>query len=229
MHSAPAAARTHERRVLAALGPFAYLASLFLLSLLVWSVSRALLTLALYERVRVEPRHVLAFPLGLRMDSVTASYLLVPPTLLLLTLPGAFLRRLRSVLVAYSALVSTLLVLLEAISYDFIEQYDVRPDRLFIENLRGSREVLGTIWAQYHWHVLGVVVLALLALLSTARLASRLLLHAPEWPASRRLVALPLFAPLLLLGMRGTLQHRPLNAASVAFSGHNLVNQLTLN
>src|SRR5262245_49962484 len=99
-----AAARPHERRVLAALGPFAYLASLFLLALLVWSLSRVLLTLALYERVRVEPRHGLVFPLGLRMDSVTASYLLVPPTLLLFTLPGAFLRRLRRVLAAYFAL-----------------------------------------------------------------------------------------------------------------------------
>jgi phosphoglycerol transferase MdoB-like AlkP superfamily enzyme len=41
-------------------------------------------------------------------------------------------------------------------------------------------------------------------------------------------VFLPVVVALFLC-MRGTLQHRAINAASVAFSGHNLVNQLALN
>jgi phosphoglycerol transferase MdoB-like AlkP superfamily enzyme len=144
-------------------------------------------------------------------------------------LPSAWKRRLHSALAAYFALALTLLVLLEAISFDFIEQYDVRPNYLFIENLGGSSEVLRTIWTQYHWHVLGVVAITGAAGCLALRLARGLLVGGADWTAARRVAALLLLGPLLFLGVRGTFDRRPLNAAMVAFSGQNLVNQLVLN
>jgi hypothetical protein len=68
----PQAPPRTPRRRLRELGPLAYLGALFVLALLVLSTSRALLALALFDRVRVEPRSGLLFLHGLRVDLVTA-------------------------------------------------------------------------------------------------------------------------------------------------------------
>ena len=207
----------------------AFLAAFFGLALLVLTAGRAVLALRFGERVVLEPRHWLIFPLGLRLDVLVASYLVALPLLVIALLPSRWLRAARPALgFAFAALLS-LLVLLEAITPDYVDQYDVRPGRLFIEYLGGSREVLGTVWSQYGGHVLLVAALAAGSFAAFAWLGRRLAANLHEGPHWRRLALLFACAPLLFLGMRGTLRHRPLNAASVAFSGQGLVNQLALN
>ncbi|MSR62031.1 MAG: LTA synthase family protein [Planctomycetes bacterium] len=212
----------------AKLGPLAYLGGLALGSLLVLSLGRLLLVLAFHARAALEPRYGLVFPLGLRIDLATVGYALALPMLFVLLAPAALLRRARRALALYFALVLTVLVALEAISFDFIEQYDARPNRLFIEYL-GSREVFATLWAQYRVNLLLVALAIVVCLYGGARLGARLARDSASWSAVRRGVALLACAPLLFLGIRGTLQHRPINAAMVAFSGQNIVNQLALN
>lgn len=226
---APAQPQASGAWALRPLGPFAYLGGLFLLALLVLGLSRAFLTLDLLERVRREPHYPRLFLLGLRIDVMVASYLLVLPTLFLLLAPRAWARALRRGLVLYFAGGLTLLAGMEALSPSFLDQYDTRPNYLFVEYLGASREVVGTVWAEYHWQVLALVVIVLVVFVGAARIASQLLARVEPWPALRRLALFPLAAAALFLGLRGTLAHRPLNAASVAFSGENLVNQLALN
>lgn len=216
-------------RLRARLGPLGYLAALYLLALAVLGLGRAFLAWRFSERIALEPRSALIFPLGLRLDLLVASYLAAPPLLVLSLLSARRARALRWPLAAYFAGALTLLTLLEAISPDFVAQYDARPNRLALEYLDGSSEVASTIWAEYGGHVVLVLALAAVVLVGAFRLGSRLVLEAQAWPAGRRAAALLACAPLLFLGMRGTLRHRPLNAASVAFSGQGLVNQLALN
>jgi len=220
---------TMPARRLSAAGPFAYLGGLFLATLAVLFLSRTFLTLFFLERVRLEPHFLRLFLLGPRIDLLVAGYVTALPALLVLLLPGRALGHLRRPLVVYFALAMTLFVTLEGISPDFIDEYEVRPDLLFVENLGGSREVLSTVWSEYGTHVVLVVVAALAAYLLGRRLAARLLEPVGRWPWRRRLVVFPPVAALLFLSMRGTLDHRPINAATVAFSGHSLVNQLALN
>jgi phosphoglycerol transferase MdoB-like AlkP superfamily enzyme len=210
------------------LGPFAYLGGLFLVALLVLSLARVLLVCAFHERVVLEERYARLFPLALRLDASTVGYALVLPALGLLLLPRAALRRTRAFFAVYFALVLTLLVVMEGVSFDFLAQYDVRPNRLFVEYL-GSQEVFATLRAQYLAHLVLVALAAVACALLCRRLGRFLVRGAEEWHGVRRALALLLFAPLLFLGIRGTLRHRPINAAMLAFSSQNLVNQLALN
>ncbi len=219
---------TRRRLSPRALGPFAYLAGLSILGLATFTSSRALLALAYRERVDIEPHALWMFGLGLRMDLVTLGYVLILPTIVVLAVPSKLLKRLTVPLAGYFGLATTLFVLMEVVSYQFIAEYDARPNRLFIEHV-GSREVLATIWAQHPLQVVAAAAIVAAAAVASVRLGAWLARFASEWSWKRRAKAFALFTPLVLLSARGTLDHRPLNAASVAFSGQNIVNQLTLN
>jgi phosphoglycerol transferase MdoB-like AlkP superfamily enzyme len=218
--------RAHAGR--RALGPLPFLFGFLAFGLGLLSLSRGVLALRFLERVRLEPHFVRAFLLGVRIDLVVLCYALVVPVVALLTLPRAWLRRARAPLAGYAALVMGLLAAMEAISPGYVAQFDVRPNRLFVENM-GSSEVLTTVWTAYPWQIAVAVLVTLGAGLFAGWLGARLLRQADAWGLGPRLATLPLVSALLFLGMRGTLAHRPINAAMVAFSGLNLVNQLALN
>ncbi len=217
------------RRRTCALGPFAYLGALFVLALLVLGLARGLLTLDFLTRVRREPHFARLFLLGLRIDVLVVSYLLALPTVLLLLAPARVVRAARRGLVLYFATALTLLAGMEALSPSFLAQYDTRPNYLFLEYMGGSREVAGTLWAGYRWQLMALLAIGGGVFLGATRVSAWLLARAVPWPATWRLAVFPLAAAALFLGLRGTLAHRPINAASVAFSGENLVNQLALN
>jgi phosphoglycerol transferase MdoB-like AlkP superfamily enzyme len=217
-------ARAEER-----LGPLPFLAGLLALALLVPFLGRVVLACAFHERIVLEPEYLRAFMGGLRIDTKVACYALVPVVMLLMLLPGVVLRPLRGLLAGYFALLTTLLVTMEAITPDFVDQYDVRPERLFIESLGFSSEIAGTLWMEYGAHLLLALGLVLGSLLASLWLGRRLAAPVTAWPWWKRAFAMLACAPLVFLGARGTLRHRPLNAAMVAFSSQNLVNQLALN
>lgn len=206
-----------------------YLAGLFLCALAVPTFGRMVLALDFRERIVLEPDYLHAFLGGLRIDIKVACYALLPALLWILFLPARLLRPLRGVLAAYFALIATALVTMEAITPDFVAQYDVRPERLFIESLGASSEIAGTLWKEYGTHLLLALLAVLGSLLASLRLGRRLAHSVTLWPWGRRALAMLACAPLVFLGARGTLRHRPLNAAMVAFSSQNLVNQLALN
>lgn len=210
-------------------GPFPYLAGLFVCAVAVTTLGRIVLALLFHERIALEPEYLRAFAGGLRIDTKVACYALVPVLLLMMLLPGTVLHRLRALLAGYFALLTTLLVVMEAVTPDFVAQYDVRPERLFIESLGFSNEIGETLWKEYGAHLLLALGLVLGSLLSSLRLARRLAAPVSAWPFCKRAFAMLVCAPLVFLGARGTLRHRPLNAAMVAFSSQNLVNQLALN
>lgn len=120
------------------------------------------------------------------------------------------------------------LVLLEVSTPQFIIEYDTRPNRHYVEYLNSPREVSAMLWKGYKKVMLGAIVgLGLLAWLGWAWLGA----HGPDpqmgW-IGRIVTTLVLFVVLFLVG-RGTLQHRPLNAAQVAFCNDSMVNTLPLN
>src|SRR3989338_4486309 len=141
------------------LGPYRYLIRTAVLGLVLLSLSRLALVVWQYDRVVQTDVLMQLFVQGLRADIIVICLLLVVPVLLI---PLSSVRGLGKLWFQFSyfwclaALV--LLVFMELASPAFILQYDVRPNRLFVEYLKYPKEVLSTLWFGFRLPlVLGVV------------------------------------------------------------------------
>ncbi len=121
-----------------------------------------------------------------------------------------------------------LFVLLEISTPQFIREYDTRPNRLYVEYLDSPREISAMLWHGYK----GDLLVAVIALAGLGWIGLRLL-PAQRLDAKLKLWLRPLVTALafglLFLAIRGTLAHRPLNAAQVAFCNDSMINTLPLN
>lgn len=115
----------------------------------------------------------------------------------------------------------------EAATSDFIAEFGVRPNRLFVEYLSTPREVFETIWAAHRSALLVGVALVAIAGYLAPRMLRTTIWHAPPWPL--RVVVLAPLLVLLFYGLRGSLGHRPLGISFAAISTDPLVNALPLN
>lgn len=202
-----------------------------LLALIFLSASRLCLALWQSSRLHGSGEWSQLFIGGFRVDISTLCYLLILPTLLHALLSGhhfvgkiwAFIFR------AWMTLGGWLLVYMEVATVPYILEYDLRPNRIFVEYLIYPKEVMSMLWGGYKLELfIGLVVsVATVWFLwkATARWFSDL--NYPKW-YFRPVVAVVLVA-LGVLGARNSLGHRPMNPAMVAFSTDPLVNDLTLN
>lgn len=121
-----------------------------------------------------------------------------------------------------------LLAFLEVATPPFIIEYDSRPNRLFVEYLKHPREVSGMLWRGYKAALVGG--LGALAVIGWG--AWILLGHArPDAPLTWWQMPLASVAILavVILAIRGTLSHRPINPSSVAYCADGMLNTLALN
>lgn len=172
---------------------------------------------------------------GLRIDLSSIGYLLLIPALLHPILFGRRQTRLfcRLFFCVYFTLVITSVLLLELSTPPFIQEYGLRPNRLFIEYLIYPTEVFNML---LNGHLLAIIVTLLVL---------ALVIKAVCLPLSKKLVqpindqivysyktiscTTLLLVILCALAARGTLGHRPINPAFVYFSTDPLINSLTLN
>lgn len=121
-----------------------------------------------------------------------------------------------------------LMAFLEVATPPFILEYDTRPNRLFVEYLKHPREVSGMLWRGYKGALLGGF--GTLGLIGWG--AYELFGHAvPDAPLAwwqMPLASLAILA-VVILAIRGTLGHRPINPSSVAYSSDGMLNTLALN
>lgn len=213
------------------LGP---IAAFFFLGLLVLTLSR--LGLSCWHASRVSAAHGWAHVLlqGLRVDVATLCLLYGLPAVLAVLLPadGGVAALWRRLLRAWLIAATALLAFMELATPDFMSEYGLRPNRLFLEYLRYPKEVGATLLRGHLPSVLlgmsavSVLVWALL------RLSRRWTAAAPATPEAAWPWRLPLAAMVLLvatLGVRSSLGHRPLNPAAVAFATDPTINVLPLN
>jgi phosphoglycerol transferase MdoB-like AlkP superfamily enzyme len=122
----------------------------------------------------------------------------------------------------------TLLAFMEVSTVAFIMEYDTRPNRLFIEYLKHPREVYGMLWRGHKPALLGGLTgVALLSLLGYALFVPAPV-HLPLNAWQMSLVSL-FWLALMVLAIRGTLGHRPINPSTVAYCADGLLNTLPLN
>ncbi|QYK12751.1 LTA synthase family protein [Shewanella rhizosphaerae] len=135
----------------------------------------------------------------------------------------------KSVLRVWLTLGLWLMIFLELSTPSFIDEYGLRPNRLYIEYLIYPKEVLSMLWTSRKGEIFLGLIVSTLSLWGGWRLSGRLLKEVvyPRW-FWRPAIALLVIA-VTLMGARSSLGHRPLNPAMVAFADDPLVNSLVVN
>ncbi|MCS0232281.1 LTA synthase family protein [Vibrio alginolyticus] len=212
-------------------GPLQPIAAFSLFSLLFLSISRVLL--AFWQIDRIDSLNDLIYILGqgLRVDIATLCWLFILPALFSTFMPltGKMGECWKRILRIWMVLGLWVLVYMELATAPFIQEYDLRPNRLFVEYLIYPKEVLSMLWTGYKLELfigaLGTVLTITLGWKWSKKLTDKAQQVNWKW---RPLLAL--FVVLFgVAGARSSLGHRPLNPAMVAFSNDPLLNDLALN
>lgn len=170
-----------------------------------------------------------SFVYGLKFDTMTASIILIIPTLLLAITPQVLAKQMGRFLSGYILLFLLITLYIEHASFPFMAQFDVRPNYLFIEYLKYPKEVSSMIFKEYPIQL----ILALSTLLITAwgylRFSPLRLSEAIQTPLWKRLPLLPLIAALLFIGIRSSFGHRPANISDALYSTNRIANEIAKN
>ena len=169
---------------------------------------------------------------GVRIDLMVLAYLFGLPFIFYLVVrlvSKPLARRLAWILIAWSLLVSLVLIFFEAVTPLYIFEYGVRPERKFFEYLNHPHEVFLMLAGMYG--VQAVVLLAALVAMTPFlfRWISNSYRQTGEGSAAKYLVAIPILLVVMVGSARSSLDHRPINPSTVAFTDDALVNNLPLN
>ncbi len=198
--------------------------------LILLAVSR--LALVAWQFGRVNEVAMLATVLlqGLRFDLVILGLTLALPILAFPVLASnrMLLPAWRWLLRLYLPAMLLFVVFMECSTPSFVTQFDSRPNVLFLEYLDHPKEVAATLWATQKLPLTLAFMLCVFVVWFFGRKIKAM--NAAMQPAS--LVTVVLAAPLLIFlcvaMVRSTLDHRPVNASTVALSKDPLVNELAL-
>lgn len=211
-------------------GPYAPLVWLLLAGLAILSLSR--MALIAWQWERVKPTGIVPEILvqGVRADLILIGYFLAIPLLLapLFAHRRTFAAWRRGTL-AWAGAVLVFIVFMELSTPQFIMQYDVRPNRLFVEYLNYPHEVFATLWNGFRTALLLGCTLTVILGVTVVRLLGRVVHGMPAWPARRVLLVWPLLCFLVFVQIRSTTGHRPANPALFALTGDAMVNSLIVN
>ena len=214
---------------LASFGPLALGIFIFVSGLLVMTAFRVAFSIHYHERLVETSNYLKLFPVGLRMDVLLMSYLTILPTLFLLIFPKKIISYFRYIFSAWATFMLTLIFYMEIATFPFMQEYDLRPDRKFLEYLKHPKEVLGTLFGAYKLELLIGTVAVVVATIFIWRASAKVLATYHEFNWKVRFFLLPIVIALLVLGARSTLGHRPANLSTAVFSNNHLANELALN
>ncbi|MBV7482901.1 LTA synthase family protein [Bordetella sp. BOR01] len=121
-----------------------------------------------------------------------------------------------------------LLGFLEVATPAFIQEYDTRPNRLFVEYLKHPREVSGMLWRGYKLELVGALV-SVVVLLAIGHALFGNPTPGARWAWWQMGLGSLGSLAAVILAIRGTLGHRPINPSTVAYSNDGMLNTLPLN
>ncbi|QIM62939.1 hypothetical protein A1D29_06350 [Pasteurellaceae bacterium Orientalotternb1] len=201
------------------------------LNLIIFSLSRLGLSLWQADRIAAVNGWLPLFLQGIRIDIVSVCYLFGVPALfsVLLYHHNVLGNIWKTILRVWLTAGSVFIIFMEMATPAFIETYDFRPNRLFIEYLLYPKEVFTMLANGHLTAVISSLVITILAAVIYWKLSGWATqnLRSPSWKW-RPVMALVIIA-VSFIGARSTFQHRGINPAMVAFSGDPLVNSLVLN
>jgi phosphoglycerol transferase MdoB-like AlkP superfamily enzyme len=218
---------------------------LLLLALAILTIFRSGLMLWQFDRVLSFTDAFTILANGIRIDLSTLGYLLILPALVhpTITLSKYNLAWQQALRLWFFACLM-LLTFFEVATPAFVMEYDLRPNRLFIEYLMYPKEVFGmllnghllslisttfslTVFSVMQYKVINAYVIP-------REIESKPTGQNPVIAARKTSVRVAFASSLIIFVMlfgfaRGTIGHRPLNPSVVYFSTDPLINALTLN
>jgi phosphoglycerol transferase MdoB-like AlkP superfamily enzyme len=177
----------------------------------------------------IEANYWLTFIYGLRMDTITASVLLIIPLFIMALTPSFFKKFASELLRYYMLVVFVLIIYIENATFPFVAQYDMRPNYLFVEYLEYPKEVFSMIFAAYKLELFIAVVMIVLFIkyyLKATKNKINPAFSTPYW--ARFLLLFPL-GVLIFIGVRSSFGHRSANPSDAMYTGNRMVNEITKN
>ena len=216
------------------LGPFAPLVAMILVGLVILSLSRIGLVVWKLERVTATGKLVEILLQGMRVDLIQLSLLTLIPILLAPIFAISKLFKIWQKFTYFWVIACiVLLVFLEASTPGFIMEYDVRPNRVFVEYLKYPKEIFNMLWRGFKMDIFAGVGFTVLAIWGMRRFMRPWLAASPTspnaWSNKKIWLIWPLLFLLTALAIRSTLGHRPANPAMFAITQDSMVNSLILN
>jgi len=213
------------------LGPYQILFKLMVVGLIILSLSRWGLMAWQWDRVSAAIDISQFVIQGIRADLIMMGMLMIPLAFLMPLLVNKPAWRVwHMVVLIWGTIIIALLVFMEASTPAFIMQYDLRPNRLFVEYLKYPKEVFATLWQGFRLPLLIGITLTVLATWFSAKILKKWLSdYAVEWPLWKLWLTWPVLVFLLFIMIRSSIGHRPANPASFAITSDAMVNSLILN
>lgn len=213
------------------LGPYSIILNLVVLSVAILTLSRIGLSLWQWDRVSAVSSLSEMLLYGIRADLIMTGMLFSPLVLLAPILANRFSwQAWKLLLLVWGSISLALLIFMEVATPTFILEYDLRPNRLFIEYLTYPKEVGAMLWNGYRFPlILGLGLTFVFTLLSFKRLQCWLKDYQPRWSFLRTVLVWPLVVFVFVVMVRSTLMHRPANPALFSRTSDALVNSLYIN
>lgn len=210
-------------------GPYRFLIRMMLLCLALLSISRILLVIWQYDRVAETGQLITIFIQGIRADLIMVSiWVLVPCLFILFFKPNQWQKPWDKFTYYWACLGAVLIIFMELATPSFIMQYDIRPNRLFVEYLKYPKEVFSTLWNGFRIPLILGIILTLLLGFFSARIIRDKTTPKQGYSYWTILLTWPVIIFILFAFIRSTTQHRPANPAMFAITGDALVNSLVI-
>jgi phosphoglycerol transferase MdoB-like AlkP superfamily enzyme len=170
-----------------------------------------------------------SFLYGLKLDTMSISIILILPTLLLSFTPQVLAQYVGRFLNGYILFFLLIALYIENATFPFVEQYDVRPNYLFIEYLKYPQEVSSMILKEYPLQLIGALAMLLIGGWAYLRFSPLRLVEAIQTPLWKRALLFPLVGLLLFIGIRSSFGHRPANLSDALYSTNRMANEIAKN
>ncbi len=217
------------RRIRSPLKPYLYF---FALTLFCLTLSRLFLMTWQAARIDSTDDWMTLLGFGLRIDIASICFIVGIPAVISLFISGIpYINRVWDALTRiWLTGAFVMVIFMEASTPAFIDEYSLRPNRLFVEYLLYPKEVFSML---IEGHKL-TLLLTFLITISTVILAYKFfrkqsIANKPQPKWFERPVLMAIVLVLAFLGARSSLQHRAINPSYTAFTNDPLVNGLTLN
>ena len=212
------------------LGPFAPFVAMLILGLILLSASRIGLVIWKFDRVANTGKLVEILLQGVRVDIIQLFLISLVPLLLAPILATQRLFKIwQKFTYVWVMAAIILLVFLEVSTPGFINEYDVRPNRIFVEYLKYPNEVFSMLWRGFKIEIFSVLISAIFTAWAAHSYMKTWLSMQPSWSNKKIWVIWPLIFILTAFGIRSSLGHRPANPAMFAITADSMVNSLVLN
>lgn len=200
-----------------------------LIALLIFSVFRLWYIVWQFDRVSATGGIEFILFQGFRFDLMTiAQFILLPAIMTPFFFLGEASGKIwNKFLRVYLSLLILFFLVMELTTTNFIDQYDARPNLLFVEYLSSPREVFSMLLKAYPYTFLSAALVLPICVFLSWQTFQVSEIHTLKF---RQALSLSIILFIVLgLCARSSINHRPANPSIVAFSTDLMANELALN